>query len=103
MNIAMESSGFRIYGNQSANLTTEQFDSINNLSLYPNPASTYFTLNGDVQSVQIYSITGQLVKSFKSNFNSESQFEISDLNKGIYFVKAIDDRNKEITLKLIKQ
>ena len=100
--LTIEAGGFRIYGNQSANLTTEQFDSINNLSLYPNPASTYFSLNGDFQSVQIYSITGQLVKSFKSNFNSESQFEISDLNNGIYLVKVKDSNNREVTLKLLK-
>ena len=101
--LTIEAGGFRIYGNQPGNLSTEQFDGINNLSLSPNPAATYFTLNGDVQKVEIYSLTGQLVKSFKSNFTIESQFEISDLNKGIYFVKAIDDHNRETTLKLIKQ
>lgn len=101
--INIEAGGFRIYGNQPAVLSTEEFGGINNLSISPNPASTYFTLNGDVQSVQIYSITGQLVKSFKSNFTNESQFEISDLNKGIYLVKAIDKNNREATMKLIKQ
>jgi hypothetical protein len=101
--LTIEAGGFRIYGNQPAALVTEEFGAVNNLSLSPNPASTYFTLNGDVQSVRIYSITGQLVKSFKSNFTNETQFEISDLNKGIYFVKVKNENIKETTLRLIKQ
>jgi hypothetical protein len=101
--LTIEAGGFRIYGNQPAALVTEDFGVVNNFSLSPNPASTYFTLNGDVQSVRIYSITGQLVKSFKSNFTNETQFEISDLNKGIYFVKVKNENIKETTLRLIKQ
>ncbi len=101
--LTIEAGGFRIYGNQPAALVTEEFGVVNNFSLSPNPASTYFTLNGNVQSVQIYSLTGQLVKSFKSNFTNESQFEISDLNKGIYFVKVKNENNRETTLRLIKQ
>lgn len=103
MNITIETGGFRVYGNKPNTLSANEIESPKSISLSPNPASTYFTLNGDVQSVQIYSITGQLVKSFRSNFNSESQFDISDLNKGIYFVKAIDENKRESTLRLIKQ
>jgi hypothetical protein len=103
MNIAIEPGGFRVYGNEPTILSVNDFELSKSISISPNPASTYFTLNGDVQSVQIYSITGQLVKSFKSNFTNESQFEISDLNKGIYLVKAFDKNNREATLKLVKQ
>jgi 1,4-alpha-glucan branching enzyme len=103
MNIAIEPGGFRVYGNEPTILSVNDFELSKSISISPNPASTYFTLNGDVQSVQIYSITGQLVKSFKSNFTNESQFEISDLNKGIYLVKAFDINNREATLKLVKQ
>jgi hypothetical protein len=101
--LTIEAGGFRIYGNQPAVLLTEAFGAINNLSLSPNPVSTYFTLNGNVQSVQIYSITGQLVKSFNSNFTTESQFDISELNIGIYFVKVKNENNRETTLRLLKQ
>ena len=103
MNISIEPGGFRVYGNKPNTLSVNEIESTKSISLSPNPASTYFTLSGEVQSVQIYSITGQLVKSFKSNFTNESQFEISDLNKGIYLVKAIDINNREATMKLIKQ
>ena len=99
--LTIEAGGFRVYGNQAA-LTTDQFSAVNNLSLSPNPASTYFTLNGDAQKVQIFSITGQLVKSF-SNLTIDDQYSISDLNQGIYLVRIVDLNNSQKTLKLIKE
>ena len=99
--ITIESGGFRIYGNQSA-LKSDEFNPINTISLSPNPASTYFTLNMDAMKVQIFSITGQLVKSF-SNLSTNDQYSISDLNRGIYLVKVADSDNHEKTLKLIKE
>lgn len=99
--ITIESGGFRIYGNQSA-LTTDEFNAVNNLSLSPNPASTYFTLNGDAEKVQIFSITGQLVKSF-SGLTINDQYSIADLNRGIYLVKVTDLNNRQKTMKLIKE
>jgi hypothetical protein len=80
----------------------DRFNPINTISLSPNPASTYFTLNMEVEKVQVFSVTGQLVKSF-SNVSLNDQYSISDLNKGIYLVKVIDADNNEKTLKLIKE
>jgi hypothetical protein len=70
--------------------------------LYPNPANDEFTINSDTNKVHVYSITGQLVKSFDKQA-STYQFSISDLNKGVYFVKVVDSNNRENTVKLIKQ
>lgn len=55
------------------------------ISLYPNPSKTYFELTGEIsiENVEIYSLQGQLVKSFKN----DSQYTISDLAKGMYIVK----------------
>jgi hypothetical protein len=99
--IAIESGGFRIYGNQAA-LANDEFSGVNNLSLSPNPAATYFTLNGDAEKVEIFSITGQLVKSF-SNLTINDQYSIADLNQGIYLVRVVDLNNRQKTMKLIKE
>jgi glycosidase len=102
--IAINSGQFLIYGNKVATtLATTDLENTKELSLSPNPTSNYFTINASTSKVQIFSLTGQLVKSFVNNFTNESQFEISDLNKGIYLVKATDQSNRESTLKLIKQ
>lgn len=99
--ITIEAGGFRIYGNQAA-LGNQDFSNINFVTLVPNPASDYFTLNTDVSQVQIFSITGQLVKTFKDQLQ-DYQISISDLNKGIYLVKVFDNNNREKSMKLIKQ
>ena len=99
--ITIEPGGFRVYGNQAA-LSSDNFERLNTVALSPNPANDYFTLNADVNQVDIFSITGQLVKSFKNQFENY-QFSISDLNKGIYLVKVVNSDNQAKSMKLIKQ
>ena len=100
--IAIEAGGFRVYGNQPATLANENFDTLRFVNLSPNPAVDYFTINAPLSKVLIYSITGQLVKSFNDKLQNDV-YQISDLNTGIYLVKAIDSNNNEKTMKLIKQ
>ena len=99
--INIEAGGFRIYGDQAA-LSTSTFDALNYLTLAPNPSSDYFTLNSSLARVQLFSITGQLIKTF-TNPLENFQYPISELNSGLYLVKAIDENNNEKTMKLIKE
>ncbi len=101
--IAIEAGGFRIYGNQASTLGTDKFEVNGEIYLYPNPASNYFTLNTSVSKVEIYSITGQLVKSFNSKISEENKYPISDLKQGLYIVKAWNDNNQLKSIKLLKQ
>ncbi len=99
--INIEAGGFRIYGDQAA-LSTATFDPLDYLTLAPNPSSDYFTLNSGLAKVQLFSITGQLIKTFMNPLENY-QYSISELNTGLYLVKAIDENNNEKTLKLIKE
>lgn len=101
MNIAIEAGGFRVFGNQSSTLNTDFF-ATQNIALIPNPASDYFTLNMPTNKVQIISVAGQLIKEFDSK-EENSNYTISDLAKGIYLVKIINNQNQEKTVKLIKK
>ena len=101
--IAIEAGGFRIYGNKPSTLGTNTFEVNSEIYLYPNPASNYCTLNIATSKVEIYSISGQLVKSFNVNQTKENQFPINDLNKGMYIVKALNENNKVDVMKLLKQ
>ena len=94
---------YRIFGNKTANLAIEDFEKGNTVSLYPNPVSNYFTLNTAFTKVQVYSISGQLVKSFASNGNADFQFGVSELQTGLYIVKASDENNKVQIMKFIKK
>lgn len=101
MNINIESGGFRVYGNQAA-LSSIDFNPLTGAGLYPNPSSTYFSIdNSSITKVQIFSMTGQLVKTFENQL-VDYQYPISDLTQGMYFVKISDDNNHHETLKLIK-
>ena len=94
---------YRIYGNKQANLAIADFEKGNSVSLYPNPVSNYFTLNTAAKKVQVYAISGQLVKSFDSNGNADFQFGVSDLKAGLYIVKAFDQEDKIQVMKFIKK
>jgi 1,4-alpha-glucan branching enzyme len=102
--ITIPAGGFRIYGNQPAqSLATDHFNIAESIALYPNPSKDYFNLSDAIKIVDIYNVTGQLVKSYKGGFTSEYNFSVSDLRKGIYFVKLTDDANHQGTIKLIKE
>lgn len=101
--ISVPAGGYRIFGNQPALLNDTNFQLNESVSLYPNPANESFSINVATTKVEIYSITGQLVKRYENDFTEESTFSISDLNKGVYVVKATDSFNREKTMKLIKQ
>ncbi|WP_166922779.1 alpha-amylase family glycosyl hydrolase [Flavobacterium poyangense] len=101
--ISLAAGEYRIYGNKQANLAIENFEKANTVNLYPNPVSDYFTLNVTTTKVQIYSISGQLVKSFAPNGKSDFQFAVSDLKTGLYLVKASDENNKVQVMKFIKK
>lgn len=94
---------YRIYGNKQASLAIADFEKGNTVSLHPNPVSNYFTLNVATTKVQVYAISGQLVKSFNSNGNQDFQFGVSELKTGLYIVKAIDENNKVQVMKFLKK
>jgi glycosidase len=101
--IAINTGQYFVYGNKLATLGYNEIEATKAITLSPNPTSNYFTLSDNTTNVEIYSMTGQLVKNFKSNFSSESQFQMGDLNIGIYLVKVTNTNEREIILKLVKK
>ena len=101
-NVSIEPGGYRIFGNQPATLSNPE-NQITSVKLYPNPANNYFVIEGEISKAEIYSVTGQLVKSFDGVNTTDYQFDINDLTKGVYLVKAFDAQNRTKTMKLIKQ
>ena len=66
------------------------------VAIYPNPAAHFIMIDGvdDNTNVEIYDISGKIVKSF--TFESKSQqIDVSDLVKGIYLARL---NNKQTTL-----
>lgn len=92
---------FRILGNKP-NVLSINDETLLSFSLYPNPSQTSFRINMDVSNVEIYDLTGKMVKSFKGDFTSTNVFDVSNLISGMYMVKVENNNNQSLTAKLIK-
>lgn len=101
--INLQPGEYRVFGNRPAStLSNPDLEITENAFLIPNPTRNYFSVSIATQKVEVFSITGQLVKSFQNSFTSDSVFDISDLDNGVYLVKTSDEYNRVQTLKLVK-
>ncbi|MCG8696546.1 MAG: T9SS type A sorting domain-containing protein [Bacteroidales bacterium] len=74
------------------------------IALYPNPASGNINVqlnNSDASTVQISSITGQVVKDVYY-FEGETSIDVSELPSGIYIVE-IQNNNETIQQRFVKK
>jgi 1,4-alpha-glucan branching enzyme len=101
--ITLQPGEFKILGNKTATLAIADYEKIPAMVLYPNPASNYFTLSIYSSKVEIFSITGQLVKRFDTSQPAGYPFTISDLEQGVYIVKTVDENNEVQATKFIKE
>ncbi|MHA7842339.1 MAG: alpha-amylase family glycosyl hydrolase [Winogradskyella sp.] len=93
---------FRILGNQPSSVLSIPDEVLSVFAIYPNPTQSSFSVNSNVSNIEIYDLTGKMVKSFKGDFTKNDTFDISSLNTGMYIVKVADSSNKTKTTKLVK-
>lgn len=86
--------------NNSSFLNTDAFDynSLNNIYIYPNPVIDEFELNSLNEEVSIYSLEGRFIKKFN---HYETKFNITELKEGVYILK-IKNQKSFTCIKLIK-
>ncbi len=105
---------FKYSGGTSIATTTFQIDNIvvkegvptsyfsatsNNIKVFPNPMNNVLSVIGEnVESVSIYSLTGDLVKNVEVGFD---RISVSELPKGAYVIKVNGDSST--TFKVIKK
>lgn len=89
---------------ESNTLSVTDFENLNkSLIIYPLPTSSNFSINKPITHLEIYSISGKLIKTFKGNFDNESVFNVNNLNTGLYIIVTKDANNKREVIKLIKE
>jgi len=77
-------------------LSTSTFNSNKVVLAYANNELT--VAGAEVAKLYVYSLTGQMVKSF----NASASYNVSDLTSGIYIVRVVDVNGAEQTAKLAK-
>ncbi|RSK41901.1 alpha-amylase family glycosyl hydrolase [Mangrovimonas spongiae] len=99
--ISIPAGQFRIYGNATSTLSIDDVRQ-QPLSIYPNPANDAFYINTEVNNVKIIDLNGKIVQEFNGNFSKNHAFNISNLAKSLYIVKAQNNSGAIKTTKLVK-
>lgn len=80
----------------------------NNLTVYPNPSNTSFSINfkntdEKIERLELFNLQGErLFEKQINNMNDANNIDISKLSTGTYFVKVISSDKKQFTSILIK-
>jgi len=91
-------------GSDCSSLGTIDITLAKNLTLFPNPSSTTFSINNSSQielnKVEIYSLLGKKLKEYNSN---TTIYNIEDLSSGLYLIKIYSKKGMSTLKKLIKE
>ena len=70
------------------------------VKVYPNPTKNSFQIdaNNSIERVELYNITGQLLKTY----SEEASYDISDLGTGIYIAKIKTELGSK-TMRIVKE
>jgi len=77
----------------------------NNINVYPNPFTNYLTINTtQIKNIEIINISGKVINLGNNIFKSSENYTVitSNLENGIYFLRAVKLDGSVITKKLIK-
>ena len=90
----------------NSNLSVEGFNT-SDVELYPNPTNGLINIAGtdisNIKEISIFNQLGQKVMNLNASQLNNNSFDISDLNKGVYFVQLKDNSNNSKTMKIVKE
>ncbi|PKP37308.1 MAG: hypothetical protein CVT98_06240, partial [Bacteroidetes bacterium HGW-Bacteroidetes-15] len=82
----------------------ENFNESISVTAYPNPTMGLVTIesNGDIKSIEVYSVTGAKIYSNSSVNNATNEVDLSNFQNGIYIV-VVNDGVTRHTMRVIKK
>ncbi|GLR17760.1 T9SS type A sorting domain-containing protein [Portibacter lacus] len=82
--------------------STANFD-VKGLSVFPNPTSDFFRVNTGslVDHIDVVTVVGKKVGSFKAQ--QGGFYDITDLSKGIYYVRLLDAKGDSIKVMKLRK
>jgi hypothetical protein len=80
------------------------FDDQNPISIYPNPATHFISIDSDenVKEISVFNLVGRKLLSFK-DVKKEERYDVTSLPSGMYLVRIVDQSNKIITTQRISK
>ena len=84
-------------------LSTEDFVSIENASIYPNPTinnEVYVSTATELKSIVLYNINGQIIQEIKNPTRVDNSYKVNNLSSGFYLVQMASE-NAVATKKVI--
>jgi hypothetical protein len=91
--------------NCSCPVGIKEIDNTVRVSVYPNPANNYITLDAAerISSISIFNVIGEEVAIQTVNKSQVSNINIENLPKGVYILKATFNSNKSTVVRFNKQ
>jgi len=83
-------------------LGIEDFESNLDLTVYSNFENNTFSINKAVSELQLFDLSGKLVKEFKGDFTKGESFDISTLTRSLYILKITNNSGQQQATKLLK-
>ncbi len=103
MSFTLAPGEFKVFADKAP---TETLSVVNHkeelIQVYPNPATTEFSINTSAQHIDIYNTRGKLVSKYNGDFMANHKFNVSALPSGLYIVK-VKNHNYTSTSKLLIQ
>ncbi|MBO6516320.1 MAG: T9SS type A sorting domain-containing protein [Bacteroidia bacterium] len=84
---------------KSMNVGLDPIETPSMVQLYPNPAQDMVTLENnsfEVRTIEIYDQLARVVRTVEVNALSETDIDLANLTKGVYFVKVVGFETKKL-------
>ena len=83
---------------------TSHFGDPPSISIYPNPATNYISINKDenIKSITVFNLVGRKLKTFQ-NIQKDEHYDVSNLPNGMYLIRVTGNDNKVITTQRISK
>ena len=78
-------------------------DKVAELQVYPNPAKDVVNVmtKNNIKNISVYDVTGKEVIHLNNLDLNNARVDVSGLEKGIYLMKIVDNKNAQETIKLV--
>jgi|GEM_PF-6475767 len=87
LSISAAGQTFDVTINQENIITASEEEVLGQLKIYPNPASSFLMIEGEVDYYQLIDITGKIQQENSIKQQNEIRIDTDNLSKGIYFMR----------------